>query len=239
MAGIGFSSALSATRNFQTSWLVSETHSRRTLPGKLNHRKNLNVKAEVNYVDAEEAKKLIAVEEYAILDVRDKSQYDRAHIKSCRHVPLFIENKDGDFGTIIKRTLHNNFSGLFFGLPFTKPNPDFVQSIKSQFSPESKLLLVCQEGLRSVAAANKLEHAGFQNIACITSGLQSAKSGCRQSWIDHYSRKDFGRARNSPYLCISIHHILPGASRETIPNCTSDLVGLIRPKRVLQSLLYF
>ncbi|XP_042940862.1 rhodanese-like domain-containing protein 9, chloroplastic isoform X2 [Carya illinoinensis] len=148
MAGIGFSSALSATRNFQTSWLVSETHSRRTLPGKLNHRKNLNVKAEVNYVDAEEAKKLIAVEEYAILDVRDKSQYDRAHIKSCCHVPLFIENKDGDFGTIIKRTLHNNFSGLFFGLPFTKPNPDFVQSIKSQFSPESKLVLVCQEGLR-------------------------------------------------------------------------------------------
>ncbi|KAG2686971.1 hypothetical protein I3760_09G031800 [Carya illinoinensis] len=193
MAGIGFSSALSATRNFQTSWLVSETHSRRTLPGKLNHRKNLNVKAEVNYVDAEEAKKLIAVEEYAILDVRDKSQYDRAHIKSCRHVPLFIENKDGDFGTIIKRTLHNNFSGLFFGLPFTKPNPDFVQSIKSQFSPESKLLLVCQEGLRSVAAANKLEHAGFQNIACITSGLQSAKSGTFDS-VGTTELQDAGKA---------------------------------------------
>ncbi|KAG2686973.1 hypothetical protein I3760_09G031800 [Carya illinoinensis] len=148
---------------------------------------------EVNYVDAEEAKKLIAVEEYAILDVRDKSQYDRAHIKSCRHVPLFIENKDGDFGTIIKRTLHNNFSGLFFGLPFTKPNPDFVQSIKSQFSPESKLLLVCQEGLRSVAAANKLEHAGFQNIACITSGLQSAKSGTFDS-VGTTELQDAGKA---------------------------------------------
>ncbi|KAF5474075.1 hypothetical protein F2P56_006012 [Juglans regia] len=193
MAGIGFSSALSATRNFQTSWLASETHSGRTMPGKLNHRKNLNVKAEVNYVDAEEAKKLIAVEEYAILDVRDKSQYDRAHIKSCSHVPLFIENKDGDFGTIIKRTLHNNFSGLFFGLPFTKPNPDFVQSIKSQFSPESKLLLVCQEGLRSVAAANKLEQAGFQNIACITSGLQSAKPGTFDS-VGTTELQDAGKA---------------------------------------------
>lgn len=50
----------------------------------------------------------------------------------------------------MKRTLHNNFSGLFFGLPFTKPNPEFVQSVKSQFSPGSKLLLVCQEGLRLV-----------------------------------------------------------------------------------------
>ncbi|GFQ01630.1 rhodanese-like domain-containing protein 9 chloroplastic [Phtheirospermum japonicum] len=74
-------------------------------------------------------------------------------------------------------SVHNNFSGLFYGLPFTKPNPDFVQSVKSQFSPESKLLLVCQEGLRSTAAANKLDEAGYQNIACITSGLQSVAPG--------------------------------------------------------------
>ncbi|KAF5473341.1 hypothetical protein F2P56_009959, partial [Juglans regia] len=177
MAGIGFSSALSSTRSFRTSCLVSETHIGRTMPGKLLHRKNLNIKAEVSYVNAEEAKKLISVEEYTILDVRDKSQYDRAHIKSCYHVPLFIENQDNDFGTILKRTVHNNFSGLFFGLPFTKLNPDFVQSVKSQFSPGSKLLLVCQEGLRSAVAAKELEQAGFQNIACITSGLQAVKPG--------------------------------------------------------------
>ncbi|KAJ7976854.1 Rhodanese domain-containing protein [Quillaja saponaria] len=135
------------------------------------------IKAEIDFVNAEQAKKLIAVEEYATLDVRDKYQFERAHIKSCYHVPLFIENQDNDLGTIIKRTLHNNFSGLFYGLPFTKPNPDFVQSVKSQFSPDTKLLVVCQEGLRSAAAANKLEQAGFQNIACITSGLQSVKPG--------------------------------------------------------------
>lgn len=46
--------------------------------------------------------------------------------------------------------MHNNFSGLFFGLPFTKPNPDFLQSVKTQISPESKVLVVCQEGLRLV-----------------------------------------------------------------------------------------
>jgi hypothetical protein len=39
---------------------------------------------------------------------------------------------------------------LFFGIPFTRPNPDFVQSVKSQIQPETKLLIVCQEGLRSV-----------------------------------------------------------------------------------------
>lgn len=66
--------------------------------GKSLGRRNLQIKAEVNFVNAEEGKKLIAVEGYAILDVRDKSQYGRAHIKSCYHVPLFIENQDNDLG---------------------------------------------------------------------------------------------------------------------------------------------
>lgn len=159
--------------------LDAQSHGGVNVFGKPIRRRALGIRAEVNFVNAEEAKKLTAVEGYTILDVRDKSQYDRAHIMSCFHVPLFVENQDNDLGnvsflvtgqfyikyliffyfhfinfpflgagTIVKRTLHNNFSGLFFGLPFTKPNPDFVKSVKSQFSPESKLLLVCQEGLR-------------------------------------------------------------------------------------------
>ncbi|XP_019054307.1 PREDICTED: rhodanese-like domain-containing protein 9, chloroplastic isoform X2 [Nelumbo nucifera] len=147
------------------------------MPCKPLHKRSVGIRAEVNYVNSEVAKKLIAVEGYAVLDVRDKSQFDRAHIKSCYHVPLFIENKDNDLGTIIKRTVHNNFAGLFFGLPFTKLNPAFVQSVKSQFSTDSKLLLVCQEGLRSSVAANQLEKAGFKTLSCMTSGLQSVKPG--------------------------------------------------------------
>lgn len=144
-------------------------------------KRNVEIRAEVNYVSSDEAKELVAAEGYAVLDVRDSSQYDRAHIKSCYHVPLFIEDKDNDPGTIVKRTVHNNFSGLFFGIPFTKRNTEFVKSVRSQFSPDSKLLLVCQEGLRSSAAANELEKAGFENISCITSGLQSVKPGTFES----------------------------------------------------------
>ncbi|KAK4281830.1 hypothetical protein QN277_013279 [Acacia crassicarpa] len=177
MAGIGLYYGLSSSSNLGTSSLVFKSHNARTMLGKLPVRRSLTIKAEVKYVNAEEAKELIAAEGYTILDVRDKTQFDRAHIKSCYHVPLFVENKDNDPGTIIKRTLHNNFSGLFFGLPFTKLNADFVQSVKSQLSPESKILVVCQEGLRSAAAANKLEQSGFSNIACITSGLQTVKPG--------------------------------------------------------------
>ncbi|QHO44680.1 rhodanese-like domain-containing protein 9, chloroplastic isoform X3 [Arachis stenosperma] len=162
-------------------------------PGKLRWRSSLTIKAEVKFVNAEQAKELVTVDGYTVLDVRDKTQFERAHIKSCYHVPLFVENQDNDPGTIVKRTLHNNFSGLFFGLPFTKPNPDFVQSVKSQFSPETKLLVVCQEGLRSAAAANKLEQAGFSNVACITSGLQTVKPGTFDS-VGSKDLQDAGKA---------------------------------------------
>lgn len=137
----------------------------------------LDIRAEVKYVSPKEAKKLVTEEGYTILDVRDKTQYDRAHIKSCYHVPIFIENNDGDFGTVIKRTLHNNVSGLFFGLPFTKSNSDFVPLVQQQFPTDSKLLLVCQEGLRSNLASRRLEAAGYQNLSSITSGLQSVEPG--------------------------------------------------------------
>lgn len=184
MATISYCAFVPCRSDFRASSLAFQTSAGALVTYKRSFRQrclSLRITAEINYVNADDAKKLVAEEGYAIVDVRDKTQFERAHIKSCYHVPLFIENKDNDPGTIIKRTLHNNFSGLFFGLPFTKPNPDFVQSVKSQFSPESKILLVCQEGLRSTAAACKLEEAGFQNIACITSGLQSVKPGTFES----------------------------------------------------------
>ncbi|XP_073045836.1 rhodanese-like domain-containing protein 9, chloroplastic [Primulina eburnea] len=187
------SSTLSARSNLATSWSVLGTHQVQTPKVSRLPRRNLVIKAEVKFVNSEEAKKLIAVEGFAVLDVRDRIQFERAHIKDCYHIPLFIENKDNDLGTIIKRTVHNNFSGLFFGLPFTKANPEFVQSVRSQFSPESKLLLVCQEGLRSASAAYKLEEAGYQNIACVTSGLQSVTTGTFDS-VGSTELKDAGKA---------------------------------------------
>lgn len=135
------------------------------------------MKAEVKYVDGVEAKKLVAEEGYTVLDIRDRIQYEKAHIVPSVHIPVYIENTDNDIGTIVNRTLHNNFSGLFYGLAFTKPNPDFLSSVEKKFPKDSKLLLVCQEGLRSGAATDKLEQAGFQNLAYISSGLQKVNPG--------------------------------------------------------------
>ncbi|XP_058073497.1 rhodanese-like domain-containing protein 9, chloroplastic isoform X2 [Magnolia sinica] len=177
----GLVNCFTAFSSPRKSWVVFKINRAENASYTTIRQRRTNIRAEVSFVDGEEAKRLIVEEGYTVLDVRDRTQYDRAHIKSCYHTPLFIENKDNDIGTIIKRTVHNNFSGLFFGLPFTKLNPDFVKSVKGQFSSDSKLLLVCQEGLRSTAAANKLEQEGFQNLSCVTSGLQSVKPGTFES----------------------------------------------------------
>nr|AKM76378.1 rhodanese/cell cycle control phosphatase superfamily protein [Geranium phaeum] len=178
--GLGSCCSLSYSSHFRASSLVVKAPRGRLVRGKPLCR-SYAIRAEVKFVNGDEAKQLVNNEGYSIVDVRDKSQFDRAHINNCYHVPLFIENKDNDLGTIVKRQLHNNFSGLFYGLPFTKPNPEFVQTVKSQLPPESKVLIVCQEGLRSASAADRLEQAGFENIACITSGLQSVKPGTFES----------------------------------------------------------
>lgn len=52
-------------------------------------------------MNSDEAKKLIAVEGYAVVDIRDKTQFKRAHIKNCYHAPLFIENNDSDLGLLL------------------------------------------------------------------------------------------------------------------------------------------
>ncbi|KAG6414096.1 hypothetical protein SASPL_126814 [Salvia splendens] len=172
MAGITFCHhlAFSSQSNLSPSWLIIGATKRPQL-----HVKRSVTKAEVSFVDSDEAKKLIAVDGYAVIDVRDRTQFERAHIKNCYHVPLFIQNNDNDLG------MNDNKE---------KRAQQFLRLFSSE---SSKLLLVCQEGLRSAAAAYKLEEAGYQNIACITSGLQSVKPGTFDA-IGSTELQDAGKA---------------------------------------------
>ncbi|CAM6106493.1 unnamed protein product [Calypogeia fissa] len=133
--------------------------------------------AAVKYVTAEEAKELVDEDGYTIVDIRDQVQYERAHIPTAVHIPYFIKNEDMDISTIINRQLHNNFAGLFYGLAYTKQNPEFNSTITKKFPKDSKILLVCNEGLRSGFASGRLEELGYQNLAYISSGLQSVAPG--------------------------------------------------------------
>eukprot|EP00245_Coleochaete_scutata_P005467 TRINITY_DN19053_c0_g1_i1.p1 TRINITY_DN19053_c0_g1~~TRINITY_DN19053_c0_g1_i1.p1 ORF type:complete len:264 (-),score=39.60 TRINITY_DN19053_c0_g1_i1:531-1298(-) len=116
---------------------------------------------------------------YAVIDIRDESQFKEAHITGSKHIPLYILNTDTDTQTNIQRIVHQyGFQGLFFGVPFTKESDKFLPSVESEFpDKETKILVVCQKGLRSGRAATQLEMSGYSNVAYLTKGLASAPAG--------------------------------------------------------------
>lgn len=136
------------------------------------------VSAEIEFLTLKEAKEAVEQGGYKLVDVRDPSQFDRAHIKGSTHIPFFVPNNDNDPGTIVKRAAHSGFAGALYGLAFTKPNPEFSSTFQ-KIIPEkdAKLLLVCQEGLRSVPAAELLEGYGYSNLAVLTQGLNKVAPG--------------------------------------------------------------
>lgn len=55
------------------------------------------------------------------------------------------------------------------------PNPGFVESVKSRYSPGDALLVMCRSGNRSAVSANFLAKAGFTNVYNITDGMEGDK----------------------------------------------------------------
>ncbi|GJP52674.1 hypothetical protein CLOM_g11767 [Closterium sp. NIES-68] len=131
----------------------------------------------VDILTWEEAKEAVDKDGYTIVDIRDVTQYERARIPGSVHIPAFILNTDNDIGTIVRRIAHTSMPGNLYGLAFTKPNPDFISTIRSKFpTPDSKILFVCQEGLRSTSVAADLERLGFTNVV-VTAGLNKLRPG--------------------------------------------------------------
>jgi rhodanese-related sulfurtransferase len=72
----------------------------------------VRVRAEVSFVDGDEAKRLVAEEGYTVLDIRDGTQRERAHIKASTHVPLFVENQDNDIGMYVCKMRRRNHGAV-------------------------------------------------------------------------------------------------------------------------------
>lgn len=90
----------------------------------------IGVRAEVSFVDGDEAKRLVAEEGYTVLDIRDRTQRERAHIKNSAHVPLFVENDDGDIGNTNTPLLSLSLSSVLVFYFFYFKRPNYVDSDK-------------------------------------------------------------------------------------------------------------
>ena len=130
----------------------------------------------VKRVSPEEAQELVAKEGYAYVDVRSVPEFEAGHPKGAYNVPL----------------MHMGPGGM-------APKPDFLRVIQKAFTPESKLVLGCKGGGRSLRAAQLLQGAGFQQVIDQRAGFEGnpAEPGWRPRGLPTSTAAEPGRAYES------------------------------------------
>jgi rhodanese-related sulfurtransferase len=100
-----------------------------------------------NRVTPEEAAKLIE-QGYVYIDVRSIPEYEQGHPAGARNVPFM------------------NYEGGRMVL-----NAEFMQVMEKLFPKDSKLVLGCKSGGRSLQAATLLERIGYKNLVDMRGGF--------------------------------------------------------------------
>lgn len=104
-------------------------------------------------ITAEEAKRLIDQQGYALLDVRSMPEYGAEHAAGALNVPY----------------LHRAPQGMI-------PNPDFSRIVQALFPDKSAMLITsCQMGGRSIRAASELMNLGYTNVIDLRGGFGSER----------------------------------------------------------------
>jgi rhodanese-related sulfurtransferase len=112
------------------------------------------------YVTAEEAYKkwLADPANVRVLDVRTTEEYIFiGHAPMAWSVPLASQTYQWDADK------------QYFAM---KPNPGFVDQVKSFANPSDTILVMCRSGGRSAMAVNLLAKSGFTNAYNITDGME-------------------------------------------------------------------
>jgi len=102
-------------------------------------------------VSPKEAKALLD-EGWTYVDVRSEPEFQEGHPAGALNVPL----------------MHAGPAGLV-------PNPDFMRVMEMAISKDTKLVLGCGSGVRSLRAAQLLEAAGYQHVADQRAGFGGAR----------------------------------------------------------------
>jgi rhodanese-related sulfurtransferase len=102
----------------------------------------------IESVTPREAKRLVDEEGYTYVDVRSVPEFEQGHPQGAVNVPI----------------AHMTPGGM-------QPNPDFLKVVRASFAPDSKLVLGCKSGVRSMRAAEALTQAGYTNLVNMDGGF--------------------------------------------------------------------
>ena len=101
----------------------------------------------IRRVALDEAQALLSAG-YLYIDVRSQLEFAQGHPPGAYNVPWLLMT---DYGMV--------------------ENDDFLAVMRSNFASDSKLLLGCRSGHRSLAAARRLEDAGYANLCELRCGF--------------------------------------------------------------------
>jgi len=114
---------------------------------------------------------------WVLLDVRPPSETEKVPIKGAVAVPLFVADPANDPGTLLKKAATFGTGGWWLGGTHMIPNTNFMQEVRAKVPQDSKVVVGCQKGLRSLAAAEQLSRAGYSTLAWVNGGFDTAKAG--------------------------------------------------------------
>ncbi|KAL6987814.1 Rhodanese-like domain-containing protein 10 [Sarracenia purpurea var. burkii] len=130
----------------------------------------------VRPVPPKDASSALKSEGYILLDIRPQWEREKARVSDSLHVPLFVADVDNSPLTLLKKWVHFGYIGLWTGQSLTMINPEFLRQVEKKVpDKDSKLLVACGEGLRSMMAASKLHEGGYRNLGWLAGGFSRAR----------------------------------------------------------------
>lgn len=114
-------------------------------------------------------------EGWVLLDVRPPSEVEKVGVKGAVSVPLYLEDPSNSVGSLIKKAATVSTGGWWLGGTHMIPNQNFLAEVQAKIPKDSSVVVGCQKGLRSLAAAEQLSRAGYSKLAWINGGFDTAR----------------------------------------------------------------
>lgn len=92
-------------------------------------------------------------EGYIFLDVRTEEEFRQGHAPGAYNLPWAFTANHG-----------------------MQPNPDFLAQVKALFPTDSKLVIGCAGGVRSLKAAEQLAAEGYQQLVDLRPGMVGSRN---------------------------------------------------------------
>lgn len=128
-------------------------------------------------VSVPQAAKMVEQGGWVLLDVRPPTETGKVGITGAVDVPLFCEDPSNSIGSLMKKAATIGTGGWWLGGSHMIPNTEFLAQVQARVPKDTGVIIGCQKGLRSLAAAEQLSRAGYSKVAWINGGFDTARPG--------------------------------------------------------------